>query len=621
MPTAAELDAVTFEVLKNAFVSVCNEMALAVEMSAYSLIISEGRDFSATLYDADGQLVSQGENDLPSHAGTAPFTVAAVREHYGVDRMRPGDVYVMNDPYMGGTHLQDVRLVKPIFLGEEIIGYVATTGHWSDVGGMVPGSFYIEASEIYQEGLRIPPVLIYRDGELNRDVVDLMLSNMRVAHERRGDLNAQIAACRAGETRLRELVEKYGLETVHAAMKQSQDYSERLFRSEIEKIPDGEYEWEDWVDQDLKSGEPQYVHLTMRIKGDQITYDLTGSGPAVQGAINCTYPGLVDCLFVTTKALFPHVVMNDGLLRSMEVIAPENSIVNCSPPSPVGGMAATAFERIIGCIFGAWSLAAPERTIAGHYNIINIAFGGRYPDTGEEYVAYVWTEGGIGARATKDGLNGIMSFFSGSTMNVAVEIRERRAPVSWHRYSFHEDSCGAGQYRGGFGSSRLLECDLGDVVLSAIGDRERFTPWGLFGGKNAPPQRIYRHKSGGGTDSMGMFFSNRPLDKHDRIEYLSTGGGGYGPPEKRVLERIIEDVENEFTSLEFVRENYGVVVEAVDPEALDYRVDDAATRELRTEMFGNEWADVPLLADEIAAGEGSTGAGERRVGAQARLDR
>ena len=214
-----------------------------------------------------------------------------------------------------------------------------------------------------------------------------------------------------------------------------------------------------------------------------------------------------------------------------------------------------------------------------------------------------------------------MSFFSGSTMNVAVEIRERRAPVSWHRYSFHEDSCGAGQYRGGFGSSRLLECDLGDVVLSAIGDRERFTPWGLFGGKNAPPQRIYRHKSGGGTDSMGMFFSNRPLDKHDRIEYLSTGGGGYGPPEKRVLERIIEDVENEFTSLEFVRENYGVVVEAVDPEALDYRVDDAATRELRTEMFGNEWADVPLLADEIAAGEGSTGAGERRVGAQARLDR
>jgi len=545
-----------------------------------------------------------------------------VREHYGVERMRPGDIYIMNDPYMGGTHLQDVRLVKPIFLGEAIIGYVATTGHWSDVGGMVPGSFYIEASEIYQEGVRIPPVLIFRDGELNRDVVDLMLSNMRVAHERKGDLNAQIAACRAGERRLLELVEKYDLDTVHEAMHESQEHSERLFRSEIEKIPDGSYEWEDWVDQDLRTGEPQYVHLTMRIKGDQITYDLTGSGPAAQSAINCTYPGLVDCLFVTTKALFPHVVMNDGLLRSMEVIAPENSIVNCSHPSPVGGMAATAFERIIGCIFGAWSLAAPERTIAGHYNIINIAFGGRYPDSGEEYVAYVWTEGGIGARATKDGLNGIMSFFSGSTMNVAVEIRERRAPVTWHRYSLREDSCGAGEFRGGFGSSRLLQCDLDDMVLSAIGDRERFQPWGLFGGKSSPPQHVYRHRSAGGMESLGMFFSNRPLEKDDQIEYLSTGGGGFGAPQKRVIERIMEDVENELTSLEFVRENYGVVVDAVDPEALDYRVDQTATAALRTEMFGADWANVPRLADAVTSTAGAVSeAGSQQIGAQGSADR
>ena len=518
-----------------------------------------------------------------------PFTVAAVREHYGVERMRPGDIYIMNDPYMGGTHLQDVRLVKPIFLEDEIIGYVATTGHWSDVGGMVPGSFYIEASEIYQEGLRIPPVLIYRDGELNRDVVDLMLSNMRVAHERRGDLNAQIAACRAGENRLLELVEKYELDTVHRAMKQSQDYSERLFRSKIEKIPDGEYEWEDWVDRDLKSGEPQYVHLTMRIAGDQITYDLTGSGPAVEGAINCTYPGLVDCLFVTTKALFPHVVMNDGLLRSMDVIAPENSIVNCSPPSPVGGMAATAFERIISCIFGAWSLAAPERTIAGHYNIINIAFGGRYPDTGEEYVAYVWTEGGIGARATKDGLNGIMSFFSGST-----DERRRRDPRA--------------SRAGYLASLRLSRGLVRPPASTAVASAPRAcctatsTTWCSRASAIASDLRpgassaVRTRRRSASTDTRPraeptrLACSSRTA-RSARTTRSSTSrpGGGYGPPEKRVLERIMEDVENEFTSLDFVRDNYGVVIDSVDPEALDYRVDEDATRELRTKLFGADW--------------------------------
>jgi N-methylhydantoinase B len=358
----------------------------------------------------------------------------------------------------------------------------------------------------------------------------------------------------------------------------------------IAKVPDGVYEWEDWIDQDPKTGEPQHVHLAMTIAGDQVTYDLSRSGEAVHSAINCTFPGLVSCLFVSTKALFPHVVMNDGLLRAMEIVARPGSIVNAVPPYPVGGMAATAFERVIGCLFGAWSLVAPERTIAGHYNIINISFGGRWPASGEEFVAYVWSEGGIGARATKDGLNGIMSFFSGSTMNVAVEIRERRAPVTWHRYAFNEDSCGAGEHRGGIGSSRLLHCDVDGMVLSAIGDRERFQPWGLFGGGAAAPQRLIRHRPDGTSESLGMFFSNVPLDAGDRIEYLSTGGGGYGPPERRPLAAILDDVRNELLSLAYVREHYGVVIDAVDPEALDYRVDELATAALRREKFGERAA-------------------------------
>jgi N-methylhydantoinase B len=601
MSTRNDIDPVTFEVLKNAFVSVCTEMALAVEMSAYSAVISEGRDYSATLYDPRGNLIAQGLEDLPSHAGTAMFTVRAVIERRGIETMQPGDVYVMNDPYLGGTHLQDVRVVAPIFQDDELVGFVATTGHWSDVGGMVPGSFYMEASEIYQEGVQIPPVLIARGRELNRDVVDLLLHNMRVPSERYGDLNAQIAACRAGEVRLLELIVRYGREAVAAAMARTQDYSERLFRAEIARIPDGSYEWEDWIDQDPKTGEPQPVRLTMTIEGDQLTYDVTRSGPPVHTAINCTYPGLCSGIFMTTKALFPQVMLNEGLLRAIEIVVPERSIVNAPRPYPVGGMAATAVERVINCILGAWSHADPARTTAGHYNVINIVFGGRDEQTGEEYVAYVWTEGGSGARATKDGVSGTMIFFSASTRNIAVEIQERRAPVSWVGYEFRQDSCGAGEHQGGHGSMRRLHCDDGGLVLSAIGDRERFTPWGLFGGSNAPGQHLILHRGDEDT-SLGMFFSNQRLEAGDEVSYQSTGGGGYGPACKRLVGKVLDDVRNEYISLDFAREHYGIVVDARDWEALDLRIDLAASRGQRASLFGEEHRDPPGL-DELDPGQ------------------
>ncbi|UGS35570.1 hydantoinase B/oxoprolinase family protein [Capillimicrobium parvum] len=589
------LDPVTFEVLKSAFVSVCNEMALAVEMSAYSTVISEGRDYSATLYDAHGNLVAQGMEDLPSHAGTAAFTVRATIERQGIERMRPGDMFVMNDPFMGGTHLQDVRVVAPIFRQDKLVGFVATTGHWSDVGGMVPGSFYMEASEIYQEGVQIPPVPIVQEGVLNEAVLDLLLHNMRVPGERRGDLHAQIAACRAGARRLVELIDRYGEDTVADAMAQAQDYSEQLFRSEIALIPDGSYSWEDWIDQDPKTGEPQPVRLTMRIKGDQITYDVTESAPPVHTAINCTYPGLCSAIFMSTKALFPQVMMNEGLLRAIEIVVPERSIVNAPRPYPVGGMAATALERVINCILGAWSQAAPERTTAGHYNIINIVFGGRDEETGEEHVAYVWTEGGTGARATKDGVSGVMMFFSASTRNIAVEIQERRAPVSWAGYQFRQDSCGPGEHQGGHGSMRRLHCDADGLVLSAIGDREKFKPWGLFGGGEAASQHLIRYPAVGGEESLGMFFSNQGLKAGDEVAYLSTGGGGYGPPARRDVALVLDDLRNEYISEEFAARHYGVVCDVVDREALDIRVDVEATRARRSELFGAEHADPPGL--------------------------
>ncbi len=584
-----DLDPVTFEVLRNGFVSICNEMSVAVEMSAYSAVISEGRDYSATLYDADGNLVAQGEHDLPSHAGTATFTVRAVIDSIGSGSMREGDAYVMNDPYIGGTHLQDVRVVMPIFHDGAIAGYVATTGHWSDVGGMVPGSFYMEATEIYQEGVQIPPVLVWRDGALNRDVVALLFANMRVAHERRGDLMAQIAACRAGDRLLRETVDRYGRETVAEAMAESQDYSERLLRSEIAKIPDGVWDWEDWIDQDPKTGEPKKVVLRMEIEGDQLSFDFSKSDAPVQSAINSSFPGLCTAVFMTTKALFPQVMLNEGLLRAMNIEAGGDTIVNAPRPFPVGGMAVTAIERAIGTILGAFSEADPARTTANHYNLINIVFGGRYADSEEEFVAYVWTEGGIGARATKDGLNAVMSFFSASTRNIAVEIHERRAPVRWDRYSLRQDSCGAGEHRGGIGSERLLHCEADGIKLSAIGDREKFPPFGIFGGGNASSQHVIRRDKDGNEESLGLFFSNKDLAKGDDVIYLSGGGGAYGPAEKRDAVRIMKDIVFEYISPGFAEKNYGVVIDVVDAEALDYRIDAEKTRAKRRELFGAEY--------------------------------
>jgi len=600
MSTTGTLDPVTFEVLKNAFVSVCNEMSVAVEKSAYSTVISEGRDYSATIYDVGGNLVAQGQEDLPSHAGTATFTVQAVIRHCGTERMRPGDVYIMNDPYMGGTHLQDVRAVQPIFHDDAVVGYVATTGHWADVGGMYPGSFFLEATEIYQEGLQLPPVLAARDGELNTPVLDIIEANMRVAHERRGDLNAQIAACRAGDRRLQEMFGRYGVATVHQAMAEAQDYSERLFRTEIERVPDGSFEWEDFIDQDPATGIPQRVHVRMTIEGDQLTYDVTGSGPPVRSAINATFPALCSGIVTTTKALFPQVMLNSGLLRAMEIVVPEQSIVNAPRPFPTGGVGATSVEKVIGCILGVWSKADPARPTAGHYNLINITYGGTDPRTGEEFVGYIWTEGGIGARATKDGLSGVMTTFSASTRNISVEIQERRAPLLWDAYGFRPDSCGPGQHQGGHGSVRELRSEVDGMAVSALGDRERFRPWGLYGGGPSEAQHLIRHTPEGEDTSLGVMFSNEILDTDHQVEFLSTGGGGYGPPQLRRVGQILEDVIDELITPAFVLEHYGVVIEIRDLEALDVRVDLAATRERRIALFGADAAEIPG-AEELAA--------------------
>jgi N-methylhydantoinase B len=515
--------------------------------------------------------------------------VWGVLEHIGSENMRPGDVYIMNDPYIGGTHNNDVRLVKPIFLGEDIVGFVATTGHWSDVGGTVPGSLFVMATDAYQEGVRITPTLIEHEGELNKPIVDLMLANMRVPAERRGDLNAQIAACAAGERRLIELIGKYGWETVHLAMLEVQDYAERLFRAEMAALPDGIYEWEDFVDQDITTGQPARVHLCLTIDGDQATYDFSRSDDVARCSINATYSGLVSCLFIATKAVFSHIPLNYGLLRALDIVARENSIVYALHPSPVSGMGATAFEKIMNCVVGVYSKLVPDLVMACPSNLMNVTFGGSRPD-GSAFVGYVWTEGGLGATAKADGVNATSSFFNASTMNIPVEVQERSIPLLWDSYCFRQDSAGPGEHQGGTGVERILHMEHDHLRLSSIGDRGRFHPWGLFGGGEAPNQGVILYAADGSTESLGVFFANRPVGRDDRVRYFSTGGGGYGPPERRRLDQIVEHVRDEFISPAYALTHYGVVIEWVDREALTLTVDLEATYIERARRFGAEFA-------------------------------
>jgi N-methylhydantoinase B len=582
--SGSRVDPITFEVLRNAFVSLVNEMALAVELASFSLAISEGRDFSGTLYNSDGHLVAQGEHDLPVHVGTAQFTVKAVMENVGVENMLPGDVFIMNDPYAGGTHLNDIRLVLPIFIDGRVAAYVASTAHWTDVGGMVPGSFAAQlATECYQEGLCIPAVRIVRDGELDKNLLQVILANVRVPRDAEGDLKAQLAACYIGRERFIELAEKYGEATVALCMDEIIDLSERLFRDEVQKLADGDYTWVDHIDEDFSTGLPVKIQLTLRIRGDQLTYDFTGTDPAAHCSINCTYSSAVSGVFITAKAIFSQIPFSYGILRALEIIAPEGTVVNAQRPSPVGGFGATAYEKICTCALCAFSFVAPERTIAGSYNLLNTFWGGTDPRYGKSYVSYVWSAGGIGAGVSWDGPHAMQSFLDASTTSIPAEILERMAPVLVERDELRPDTCGAGRHQGGLGCDKTLRLVAGEARLTVTGDRGKFMAPGLFGGRPAPTQDVVKTVDDV-SQSLGVCVANELIRTNDLISILSMGGAGYGDPLDRDPALILDDVLNEYISVEFARKEYGVVIKEVDREALDIRLAVEETDRLRDQL-------------------------------------
>ncbi|HRL13981.1 MAG TPA: hydantoinase B/oxoprolinase family protein, partial [Aggregatilineales bacterium] len=476
------MDAVTLEIISNRLLSVAEEMGAVLIRTAYSTNIKERRDCSTAVFDAQGQMIAQAEL-IPMHLGSLLGAVEAVLAKYPA--MQDGDMFVTNDPYSGGgTHLPDITMVSPVFVGERLAGFVANIAHHADVGGKVPGSTSGDATSIFQEGTRIPLVPITLAGQIQQEVIDFVMLNSRTPAEREGDLGAQIAANRTGARRLREVIAQYDLDAYFATVAALLDYAERLMRANIAALPDGRYEFTDYLDDDgIHLGVSVPIQIAVTIAGDQATIDFTGSSKQVSGPINVPLNGTLATLFYCFKALVgSEIPSNHGIYRALNVTAPLGSIVNCTAPAPVGERIDTC-QRIADTFFGAMAAAAPERVIAASNSSVTTAtFSGIHPRTGVFYVYLETVAGGSGAHANGDGLSGVQVHMT-NTSNLPVEALEREYPLLVEHYGFRIDSGGAGKYRGGLGIQRDIRVLHEGVTFSGLADRQRHAPWGIAGGR------------------------------------------------------------------------------------------------------------------------------------------
>jgi N-methylhydantoinase B len=532
-------DAVELEIFKSIFHSIAEEMGAALRRTAFSPNIKERRDYSCAVFDREGQVIAMGDH-MPVHLGSMPMSVAAAIES---GPMCDGDVVMLNDPFRGGTHLPDITLVGPVFLNIAKPGprarrspdfYVASRAHHADVGGAYPGSMGL-CREIYQEGVRIPPIKLLRGGSKNDEVLALLLTNVRTPDEREGDLGAQIAACHTGAERLREISIRYGLARCTEAAAQLQWYSEELMRAFLLQVPPGEYSAEDFLDNDGITDTPIKikVNLTVRAKPGAsrsphlVSVDFTGSSPQVQGSINAvaaiTYSA---CFYVFRCLLAEDVPAAAGLMRPIRVIAPEGTIVNAKPPAAVAGGNVETSQRIVDVLLRALSQAVPDRIPAAASGTMNnLTIGGIDPRTGEPFTYYETIAGGMGARPTKPGVSGIHTHMTNS-LNTPAEALEYAYPLRVRSYSLRPGSGGRGKFNGGDGIVREIEvlCDC-DVTLLA--DRRKRGPWGLAGGADGAVGRAFITKQDGQQQEMPGKFSTR-LRKGERIRIETPGGGGCG---------------------------------------------------------------------------------------------
>jgi N-methylhydantoinase B len=583
MTETKPLDPVTFEVLKNSFIASVDQMAEQILRTCYSFVIYN-RDFSSALHDAEGNSAAQGNQDIAVHVGTLHFTCKDVIRAFDGD-MHPGDVYAINDPYAGGTHFSDVRLIRPIFSGGEIIAYSQSNGHWSDVGGSVPGSFDVLAREMFREGLRITPVRLFDQGRFCKDVAHLIASNTRDPVSIIGDIHAQAQATQVCEREILRLVDKYGCETVTSGFAAVQDYVERAVRQRLAALPDGEWETQDFIDRDPLGSEGLIpIKIKLTIKGDRAIYDFTGSHPTIGSIYNSAFGTTFSAVAAGMKTFFPDLPLNSGFYRVFEIIAPESSIVDAKWPVAVTGFL-MPFEKIMNAIYEMWSKIMPHRAIACAFNLEYLLTGGRDARQTEKpiFMFYDWLPGGWGGRNGLDGCNVTTACFGTGLMSQPVEGQERANPILTTEYEILKDSPGPGKWRGGAGvrkSSVMLAAE--GTVISYICDRERAVVWGIEGGLPSMPHGLTLKRQGADKEEwLGATFSDVRIGTGDEFSRPTAGGGGFGDPLDRDPRMVLEDVADDYVSVERAAKDYGVVIKVIDAELCQYEIDEAATRDSR----------------------------------------
>ena len=572
------LDPITLTVIQSGLQQVCNEMDLSFVRSAFSPVISEALDRSDGIYaKEDGELISQGELGLPVFVGTMQFGTRCVIER--AKDLHPGDVFIVNDPYLGGTHLMDVRFVKPFFYEGDLFAWLANTGHWPDTGGAVPGGFSANATEVEQEGLRLPPVKLYKAGLMDEEILSIVLSNIRIADQRIGDIKAQAAALTVGEKRFTELIDRYGSDTVEGSIKELKKRSALQMRTKIKQIPDGLYHGEGFVDSDGVVNEPLRIEMKIRKEGTELYFDMSGSSPPCLGPMNSVIATTKSSVYLAIKHIFPEVPINAGTFEPLHIKDPEGTFLYAKYPRPVSGCAAEVSQRIAEAVFGALVKAIPDQLFAAPAGTSgNLCIGGFDPKRDRNYVMYVISGGGYGGNSSSDGLSNGCSTI-GISKTTPVEVMEQYYPVLFEEYSLHEGSGGAGKQRGGFGVNYKIKLRRGNAKVSMVMDHGRFGPQGVLGGKDGGVNRVRIERHGETYIPPHLSKDQNVIVKEgDTIRVSTPGGGGYENPYLRNPELVKHDVQRGYYTTQQVKENFGVVLN------FKGEIDEKATQKLRNEQ-------------------------------------
>jgi N-methylhydantoinase B len=581
------IDPLTLAVVSNALIAVAEETGWVLRRTSYSEAVREGEDLSASVFNAEGEMIGQG-NYAPGHLGTSPTAVAAVVRKYPKHTMRPGDAFLLNDPTMNSGHLNDIYSIAPAFHDNEVVGFSVVTAHHVDVGGAAPGSQAIVGIvDVHQEGIRILPVRHFREGERQAEILELIAANVRIPEQVMGDLIGQYNANMVGVEGIRKLIDKVGLETFRAGTQELLDRSEVAMRSAIAELPDGTYEFTDYMDDCGPDTGPIRAHLTVTIAGDRLSADYTGSSPSTRSGVNCYFPFTRAYTYHALKSIVaPRLPQNSGCMRAIAVSAPPGSFFNAIYPTPSGGRA-VCVRFIVDTVNGAMAKVVPDRVPAASSQLCNSTFGGVNEKSGRPFVYYDLTFGSTGARPNKDACDGLVSGFN--TANIPIEIHESIWPIKVDQFGYVTDTCGPGKYRGGMAVKRDVRNLAGITRLTNLHDRHVAVTWGLAGGQPGSLGRILLNPDQPNEEELHSK-SIRDIHHNDVVSFRTCGGGGWGDPLERNPDAVLDDVLEGFVSHAAAAKLYGVALsESRNPTVLGPQ-----TAELRLKLKAH-----PQAADSI----------------------